>query len=473
MTATNVSGWRRSHAGRRTAALVALAERLALPLIVLAAAGFAAYYALDVDEWRVMSDELLYVRLALHFGDTLSPVPEVRGVRMDTYSLLYPILIAPVMEAFDLPAAIRIAHGLNALLFASAAIPAYLLTRWVLASRAAALAVAALTVFVPWLSFTLSLLTEVVAYPAIIWAVYGIALTVAAPSARGDALALLAIGIAYAARTQFVFLFAVLPGAIVLHSIGYEIFEAGRGEKVTALKRGARAALLGHPVVWVAAAIGVLVLFFGENVYGSYNAFVSRQDLWPPGMGKALIEHVNQIAVGVLVVPVPLAMAFALATLVRPAGDRRAHALAAVLVIVCPAIVVIATSFDQTLGGFLPQERYVFYVVPFLFVGMAACLVGRRPAPILMLVLGALTAVGLLQTDYVPGPSPAYASPDEAQLRRAGLPRISARRALWVRRASRRPRFWQAAASSQSPPWRSSPGVGESGSLSLRSSVWC
>ena len=54
---------------------MALAERLALPLIVLAAAGFAAYYALDVDEWRVMSDELLYVRLALHFGDTLSPFP--------------------------------------------------------------------------------------------------------------------------------------------------------------------------------------------------------------------------------------------------------------------------------------------------------------------------------------------------------------------------------------------------------------
>ena len=157
---------------------------------------------------------------------------------MDTYSLLYPILIAPVMEAFDLPAAIRIAHGLNALLFASAAIPAYLLTRWVLASRAAALAVAALTVFVPWLSFTLSLLTEVVAYPAIIWAVYGIALTVAAPSARGDALALLAIGIAYAARTQFVFLFAVLPGAIVLHSLGYEIFEAGRGEKLDRREEG-------------------------------------------------------------------------------------------------------------------------------------------------------------------------------------------------------------------------------------------
>jgi hypothetical protein len=411
VTATNAGRWRRSHSGRRVAAFVVLAERLALPLIVLTAAGFAAYYALDVDEWRVMSDEVLYLRLALHFGDALSPVPEVRGVRMDTYSLLYPILIAPVMEAFDVPTAIRIAHGLNALLFASAAIPAYLLTRWVLASRAAALAVAALSVFVPWLSFSFSLLTEVVAYPAIIWAVYGIARTVAAPSARADALALLASGLAYAGRTQFVFLFAALPGAIVVHSLGYEILEAGRGEKWTALKRGARAAVVGHPVVWVAAAIGALVLFFGENVYGSYNAFVRQPDLWPPGMGKALIEHVNQIAVGVLVLPLPLALAFVLTTLVRPAGDRRAHALAAVLVIVCPAIAVIATSFDQTLGGLLPQERYIFYVVPFLFVGMAACLVGGRPVPIVMLVLGALTAVALLQTDYVPGPFPAYASP--------------------------------------------------------------
>jgi hypothetical protein len=393
------------------AALVPPAERLALTLIVLAAAGFAAHYALDVDEWRVMSDELMYERLALHIGDTLSLVPEVRGVRLGTYSLLYPVLISPAMAVFDLPTAIRIAHGLNALLFASAAIPAYLLTRWVLASRAAALAVAALTVFVPWLSFTFSLLTEVVAYPAIIWAVYAIARTVAAPNARADALALVAIGIAYTARTQFVFLFAALPAAIVLHSVAYSILEAAPGEGWTALKKGAMEAVSRHPVVWGAAALGAVVLLFGENVYGSYNAFVSQPDLWPPGMGRALVEHVNQIGVGILVLPLPLALAFVLTTLVRPAGDRRAHAFASVLVIVLPAIAVIATSFDQTLGGLLPQERYIFYVVPFLLIGMAACLVGRRPAPIVMLILGVLTAAALLQTDYVPGPFPAYASP--------------------------------------------------------------
>lgn len=386
-------------------------EHLALPLIVLAGAGFAAYYSLDVQEWRVMSDELMYVRLALHIGDTFSPLPEVRGEHIAVYNLLYPVLLAPIVTVFSLPTAIHVAHGLNAVLFASAAIPAYLMTRWVLPSRVAPPAVAALTVLVPWIAFSLSLLTEVVAYPAVVWAVYAIVRTVAMPSGRADALALLAIAVAYAARTQFVFLFAILPAAIALHGVSYELVDAIRGTRWAAARRGAMKAVTGHPVVWGAAALGVIVLLVGENVYGSYSAYVKQPDLWPAGTGAALIDHVNQIAVGVAVLPVVLTVAFLVTTLARPAGDRRAHALAAVLVLVLPALVLIATSFDQTFGGKLPQERYIFYVVPFLFLGTAACLLGRRPSPLAMLAAAAVGAIALLQTDYVPSPFPPFASP--------------------------------------------------------------
>jgi hypothetical protein len=386
-------------------------ERLALPLIVLAGAAFAAYYSLDVEEWRVMTDELLYVRLALHVGETFSPLPEVHGQHVAVYNVLYPVLLAPLVTLFSLPTAIHLAHGLNALLFASAAIPAYLLTRWVVPSRVASLAVAALTVLVPWIAFSLSLLTEVVGYPAVVWAVYAIVRTVAQPSGRADVLALVAIAIAYAARTQFVFLFAVLPAAIALHGVSYGLAEAEPGRRWQGARRSAIDAVTRHPVVWGAVALGVIVLLVGENVYGSYRAYVDQPDLWPAGTGAALIDHVNQIAVGVAVLPVVLTGAFVVTAFLRPAGDRRAHALAAVLVILLPALTLIATSFDQTFGGKLPQERYIFYVVPFLFVGTAACLCARRPSPLAMLASAAVGAIALLQTEYVPTAFPPFASP--------------------------------------------------------------
>src|SRR5438128_4447724 len=103
--------------------------RLIIFAIVVAATAFYSYWVLRDAEWAVMPDELLYVKLALHLGDTLSPVPAVREHYYGQFTLLYPALTTPLFHFFETPFAFRAAHALNALLMASTAIPVYPLSR--------------------------------------------------------------------------------------------------------------------------------------------------------------------------------------------------------------------------------------------------------------------------------------------------------------------------------------------------------
>ena len=81
-----------------------------------------------------MTDELLYERLALSFVDGAF-LPTLHGQHVDVYGVLYPFLLMPVFAIVDLPDAIRAVHGLNGVLFASAAIPTWLLARELALSR--------------------------------------------------------------------------------------------------------------------------------------------------------------------------------------------------------------------------------------------------------------------------------------------------------------------------------------------------
>ncbi len=75
----------------------------------------------------------------------------------------------------------------------------------------------------PWLTFSLSLMTESVGYPAFMWAAYASVLSVARPSVEHDGLAIVAVFVAYLARTQFIFLALALPVAVLLHEIAFRL----------------------------------------------------------------------------------------------------------------------------------------------------------------------------------------------------------------------------------------------------------
>src|SRR4051812_18510620 len=100
-----------------------------LPLIALwlgLAIGLSAITTRVVD-WFVMTDELLYERLAISIAQGGSPLPRVHGAAIGNLNQLYPLLIAPLFGSGDVPGSLQAAHLLNAFVMASAAVPAFLL----------------------------------------------------------------------------------------------------------------------------------------------------------------------------------------------------------------------------------------------------------------------------------------------------------------------------------------------------------
>ena len=111
----------------------------------------------------IMVDELIYSELAKSFaagGHFL-----VREHATAAYGIVYPILLAPAWAIFKaVPDAYAAAKAINAFVMSLAAVPAYFLARRML-SMPLALAAAALTVSVPSMVYTGTIMTENAFYP--------------------------------------------------------------------------------------------------------------------------------------------------------------------------------------------------------------------------------------------------------------------------------------------------------------------
>lgn len=382
-----------------------------MAVFVLAAAG-CAYFTLKARDWTVMTDELQYAKLALAIGEEWSLVPRLHGEYYAFHSQLYPLLTAPFFALLDAPDAFRAVHAWNALLMTSACFPAYLLAWEVTRSRLAALVVAAASVAQPWIALATMILSEVAAYPAFLWAAYAVQRALDRPSVARDLLAVGAIGVATAARTQFVVLVAAFPLAIAVHELG-SYLAAGRRRSLGAeVSRAAR----GHAVLVALLALGLLALAVPgprrllARGLGQYEE--SLQDILPAGIATAMAQHLSFVIVGVGVLPFLLALAFALSALGRD-QDRRRHAFAALLAVCVPGLTLIAASvvvrYAQR-GAVV--DRYLFYVAPLLLVGMAAALTGPRRPVKTVLVAGLAFAALVAQTPFTaPEIIPLHASP--------------------------------------------------------------
>ena len=292
----------------------------ALVVLVLLGAGALAILASRVRDWVVMTDELQYAKLATHIGQTLSPLPTLRGVHVASYAQVYPALLSPLYGALSAPAAFRAAHLLNAVLFATAAIPVYLLAREVGLSPRWRLVCAALALALPWNVEVAFVLTESVAYPVFCWTSLALVRAVAAPSPRRDAMALAALVLAVFTRTQFLALAGVLPLAVLLHD--------------------GRAAPRRHHVLAVAYALGALAAIVVAatgglaRLLGNYAVTATHGSLLPWKAIELAGAHLDLVGVGIGVLPLLLGGAWivenaipALAVrAVRADHDRRAHA---------------------------------------------------------------------------------------------------------------------------------------------------
>jgi hypothetical protein len=311
-----------------------------------------------------MTDELLYAKLAQHVGETGSPLPVLHGEHVGFLGVVYPILLAPFYGSLDPAAAFDAGHAVNAVLFASAAIPVFLLGRRILPPECA-LVVALLAIAIPWAVNTATLMSEAAAYPVFAWTILASHDAVARPSARRDALAIGALALAYFTRPQFLVLAAVLPLAAVAVD-------------------GPRRALDRHRVLAGAIVAGGLVVVplaaLGEThrLLGDYGVTATKGSILPSGVWKAAAIHLDLVALGIGVLPFLLGAGWIYSSVRSSSAGVRAFAALAGLAV--PLLALETASYDLRFGGAgVIRDRYLFYLVPLLLIGTAAALGGRLP----------------------------------------------------------------------------------------------
>jgi len=390
------------------ARLAAVPPAAWLALAAVVAFGVTTEWALGLSNYFSMADELGYMKQSVEIGRHLWP--SLPGDPwFSSYAQLGPLMVAPAYALFSAATAFDVAHVINAALMASTAVPTYLLARSLVPPAGAALA-GALSVSVPWLVMAGTILTEPAAYPAFTWAVLAMRRTIEDASPRNDVVVLAGLVLAFLARTQFVVLAGALVGAIVLHELGYARRRWPELRPASALGSGLARALHGHRVLFAVIAVIVLAIGVGvidRSALGAY-ADVTQRELLPPDVGRWIRELLVFVAVGVGVAPLVLSGAWAGLTLARPRGER-AHAFAALSVVLVAVMALVAGSFAANFGAL--SDRYLFYLAPLLFCGMVALLFERRQA-VTALVLAALgTALLLVNSDQLALAVPSMSSP--------------------------------------------------------------
>lgn len=350
-----------------------------------------------VMNWFVMTDELYYARLAVSVAQSGSLLPRLHGEVVANVNQLYPILISPLFGDANVAGSLAAAHRLNAFLMTSAAIPVFLLARHSGVGRLASVWIGALAVAVPWVVLSSFLLTESVAYPAFCWAVLALTAATARRSSLADFVALVAIAVAVLARAQFVLLAAVFPIAVASDAL----FRAAAGQSGwrTVLRAAAetilrtRKLLLGAYSVGAVVAVGAILSGGGSRLLGSYSVTAEKMRI-DLDLLRLAAEHVAVLALGTAILPFLLGAAW-LVDRLRPSASARERALACVGSATFLLCTLQVASFNQRFGAGLVKDRYLFYVLPVVLVGMAAAVSsGRWPRWWTYLVPTAVCAVG-------------------------------------------------------------------------------
>ena len=252
---------------------------------------------------------------------------------------------------------------------------------------------AALSVCIPWIALSSFLMTEVVAYPAFVWAVLALQYAVVSPRARNDVLLVLALMVATLARTQFAALLVVLPLALFIHQLAF----TPAGSFWSRLRAAVRDLVSSHRELAVAYAAlvvaGVALLAAGRlsSALGTYSV-TAEGDLLPGGMGRSLLEHIAPLGLGLGILPFIVGIAWLLTTLIR-SKSRDEHAFASIATVTIVVLLLEVTSYDLRFGQGRLHDRYLFYVVPLVLISFAAALRSELRPRGSLLVSAALLAL--------------------------------------------------------------------------------
>ena len=319
--------------------------------------------ALTVPGPWILPDELVYIDLARSIAD--GHLPAVRGTHHTRLGRDLPIDRRAGVGVFGNGLdAYRAALVINAIVMSLAAVPAYLLGCLVVGRRAALL-VAAGAVLVPTMALTGSVMTENAAYPLFLTAVWLMARAVRSPTVAAQGILFAVLTLLVLARVQGV---ALVP-AFVAAVVTYAILLDAPARRSYLLRFAPTAIVLGLGILGVAT---IVAAGWSEKVLAGHSEAGGHLVLAevPRQFGLQL----GGLLVMVAVVPFVASVVMIAVGLSRRADERyRLYASIAWPVIAgtlgLVAIVGTAIVIDGVEGV---NERYVFYLAPLLFLGLAA-----------------------------------------------------------------------------------------------------
>jgi hypothetical protein len=337
----------------------------------------ALVYVLWIGTFFVMSDEMTYVKGAVHVWDHRGPLPRT-DVFYASVSQLPEIIHAPALLLGNMPAAWDAMRITNLVAWTTSAVAAYLIAREIIPWRPMAVAAALLCVGVPWLVITGSVLTEGLAYPAFLWVMAAAYRSLTRASWRTDLLALVAVGIAIGSRSQLIVLAPAYLAAVAVHVAGWAL--ANRSEWRAIVADAARR----HWLLLAGLGLAMLAIVAGgtarwQSALGNYSV-TTHGDLFPPGTVNVGRELLGLVAIGVGGLPLALGLAYVLTTFWR-ADTRERHAFAALTACTSLGVMVVAASFVIRFSGAGLSERYACYLAPLLILATFALLTPLRRAP--------------------------------------------------------------------------------------------
>jgi hypothetical protein len=305
----------------------------------------------------IMVDELTYSELAKSFarhGEFL-----VRGIPSTGYGFVYPILIAPAFRLFSsVPQAYAAAKAIDSVLMSLAAVPAYLIARRVV-RPSLALVAAALTVAVPSLVYTGTLMTENVFYPLFLTCALLLVLVLerATPIRVAGLLALSLV--AFLTRAQAVALVpAMLTAPLLLPRARWREFRLLSG-----LVLGAGALVLVYEVARGRSPLDAL---------GAYRS-ATNSEYSVGTVFRWFVYHVGELDLYVGVVP------FAALLYLAFTRERRTPFVAAALPLAFWLVLEVA-AFASTQSQRI-EERNMFFVAPLFFVALCIWIERALPRP--------------------------------------------------------------------------------------------
>jgi Dolichyl-phosphate-mannose-protein mannosyltransferase len=350
-----------------------VAGRVSVPLALVGIAalsvGLRIVLLAEVHGPWVFMDEIGYQKLAQSLGEHGHlALFDKTGLSL---SPLYSVLLAPIYAlGASAPVAYQWIKLVNAVLMSLSVFPIYKIARFVLPRRWSLVA-AGLSALAPLMYYSALAMSENLAYPLFLTAVWALLVAVRSPSLRADAVLLLSIAAASAARLQLVILYPAALTAVVLARV---LTERQSGKSVGRLALGV---WKQHRLLIASGAGLLLILATGRAfaVTGIYGGMINDGYPNPLRVGEQIVRHLAalDLATGVIPFVGTLIAAYAFVKY----GARRDVGVFASVAVSVTAWLLLEVGF---FGDFvirtaqIPRihERYLFYVIPLFVISLLA-----------------------------------------------------------------------------------------------------